>query len=1341
MKIFRQKKFIPFFIFVLALAVWSVVIKPQIESTARKEILKFLNERPEIKAHFKEFNFNLLLGKASVDHLDIEIIAPEIRQYINAVKMDSLQVHLDLFKLVIGQFAISYISLDKAQLTLALDPLIDAPASAPSVIPTEKFFKILGSVPLGAIELNSTHLILSSPKYKFSIDLPGIDAVVSKRKNQIDFQTKIEDVTVETESVKSPPSALALHASMTPEQAEIKTFNIQSPFIQTTASGKFLNIKNLLFFPKSIVDLQSQIDFDALSKNLPQLSAFDQIRKMKGVLSIQAQASFIEKNRIQGKFDLGGKGLGFDSYKIGDLKALGQLKNDRAEISQVQLTQPAGQINLSKISLQLDQPFTYKATVNAKDLVLEKLFQALNLNKIPVFATIQGDLQCSGQVTEFLLSCEAQAQIQNFEVSDGPQATSSSIVAVPEGNVTGNFKLKKNFFEYKGKLRVGNSSADSSGGIDFDHGFEIDVVSDKTVLQDLGLISKLSLLGDAQLKSSIKGNAETAVFQIQADIKNFEFEKYKFGDLVGTISYEKGQMFFQNLRCKKTASDYAGDLKIHFLKKTISGQVSFPTAELSDIQDLISQNLQMPADFRGKGQLEIRFDGPLDLWKMDTYAKGQFQDIFIADESFERLDLLTQGTQGTISIEKFALSKKQGQIIGSGKILSTQEYQIAVEGSQLKLEESTLVSKINSNIFGTVGFSTKVTGRIDNPLVDLRGSITDTVMDDQELLPSRFSLTLDRDRFLTNFELFGQKVIGEFQIPMTQNVNNPLKIKLKMNRWAYGDLFAVFGNPLLLSDYRTLITGQIDLVTSPQQKQMNYAQTDGVISIEKFLLRRGNQQLANEKPLVVELNSGAVKIKHFELKSKEQDYLLLPSQQFTLNQFDLNFQSELNLHLFHIFLPFLEDLGGQIRLRGKIAGNYMKPEVYGDASVSSGFVKLKGLVHPVENIESKIEFSQSKMMIQSLKALFAQGTVHGSGFAQIVNTAKSTDGPEKSRALLIPLQMSLTVTDMKLNVPDQVHTQGNATLTVSGENIPYILRGQYVIKSGLVERDFSQSEETGQIQRNYYLPQQIFRKELDPLNFDILVMMDQGIVVKNSNMEGGIKGRLNLKGTPQAPLLFGKINFDKNSMIIFRDKSFSLQSGVLDFNNPNEISPDMYITANTRIAEYDVNLIAQGEAKDLNIQMTSVPPLSDPDLISLLALGVTSTKLEAQGSSSSQAQQTGYELGSAIFSQNPLNQKIKKRLDVNLQLSSSFDSTKNIVIPKITATRKLSEKVSASMSRTVGTEETTAEVKLQYLINQNVSAIGSFENKEEGTETGISAGENEQKSILGLDLEYKREFK
>lgn len=1342
----HQRKLIPLGIAILIFAMWSLFIKPQIEKTARAEILKYLNNRTEFKATFKELNLNILLGKASVDLLSVELLQPEIQKYVKSVTLDKLEVHLDLFKLAIGHFGVSYISLHNMEMTLQLDPILDAPPSAPHELPIQDMFKLLETIPLGAIEINSSVLHLASQKHHFNVNLPEVDAIVSKRKTQVDLQMKLADISVKTEKLSSPPLRLSLHSVITPDHAEIKNLDIQGSSLSTTASGKILDLKNLLFFPKSTVNLQTQVDFDALMINLPPLPAFEQIRQLRGQLTLQGQASFIEKNRIQGKFDLAGSKLGFAAFHIGDVKALGQLKNDRAEISQFQLVQEAGQVHLSQVQLKLDSPFHFSANAKVKDLNTGKLFLSLDLAKIPVHASAQGELKCEGQLVEISLQCAVKADIGDFKVADHPTSTKEPpIVDIKQAStLSGDFTLSKKDFRFKSELQIGSSQGAASGTVDFEDGFQIEASSAKTFLQDLGLISNLSLVGEAQVSSIIKGNAKTAIFQIQTNIKNFEFEKYKFGDLSGLISYDRGQMFFQQLQGKKQNSQYRGDLKIHFQNKQIAGQVSFPMAELNDIQDLISQKLAIPFEFYGKGQLQIRFDGPLDLWKMDTAVDGQFNAVSIAGESFDTLDVTTRGTKGTINIEKFLLKKNQSQIVGSGRVMNTQEYQLSVNGSQLKLEESGMISKINSNVFGSLNFSAKVSGQINNPLLDLRGSISETVIDDQELLPSRFNLTMDRDRFATNFEMFGQKVAGELQIPLTQSANNPLKIKMRMNKWAYGDLFAMFGNQLLLSDYNTLISGQIDLVTSPEQNRMNYSQTDGVIAIDKFVLRRGNQLLENDRPIHVELNSGNVKIKHFELKSNDQDYLLFPPQSFTLNNLDLNFQSELNLHLLHIFLPFLEDLGGKLSLRGKVAGSYMKPALYGDATIKDGFVKLKGLVHPLEDIQSKIEFSQSKMIVQQLRAQFAQGSVTGSGFAQIVNT--TAEHPETARAEgshspLIPLQLKLNISDMRLNVPDQVRTQGNATLTISGQSLPYLLSGEYVVKSGLVERDFTQGQDISEVQRNFYLPQQIVKKEADPLNFDIQILMDQNIIVKNPMMDGGVKGHLNLKGTPQAPLLFGKIVFDKSSQIIFRDKSFSLQNGLIEFNNPNEISPDIYVAAFTRIAEYDVNLIAQGAGKDLNIKMTSVPPLSDADLISLLALGVTSTKLEAQGSSASQAQQTGYELGSAIFSQNPLNQQIRKKLGVNLQLSSSYDSTKNASVPKIVATRKLSQKVNASVSRTVGTDETTAEVKLQYLINQNVSAIGSFENKEESTGSGLSTGEKEQKSILGIDIEYKREFK
>lgn len=1333
----HQRKLIPLCIAVIIGILWNVFLKPQLEITARKEILKFLNTRDEFKANFKELNLNLVFGKASVDLLQVQILEPNIRKYVESVELDSLEVHLDLFKLAIGQFGISYISLNHPIVKLELDPIIDAPATAPKVLPTTEVFAQLEKLPLNAIEINSAQLLLHSKKYKFSVNIPSSDFILSKRKNLLDFQSKVTDLSLHTEDLQSPPIQISLHTVVTPDLAEIKTLEVQGAFLATTASGKILDLKNILFFPKSHIELQSQFDFDVLSKSLPLMPAFEQIKKLKGQVTVQGQATLVEKNRIQGRFDLAGNKLAFAQFTVGDIRALGQLKNDRVEVSQLQLTQSAAKVTVSKLQLKLDAPFEYSASVKVKDLDTEKLFAAINLKKIPVFASAEGELKCEGQLSSILLTCQVDGQVAELQVAGSIEEKNKPIVAINSGQVAGTINLTTNSFDYKAQVRVGKSEGKSSGHIDFHEGFSIDVISDKTVLSDLGLIANLSLHGEAQLTSQIKGNAKTATFQIHTNIKDFEFEKYKFGDLTGLINYDKGQMFFRHLRGKKTNSAYQGDLKINLLQKAISGHVAFPTVDLYDLQDLISEKLPMPTDFHGTGPLDIRFEGPLDIWKMDTYAKGTFQKITIGGETFDRLDLLVQGTQGTISFEKFVLKKNQSQIVATGKVLSTQEYQILVDGNQLKLEESALISKFNSSVFGTLSFATKISGQISNPLVDIRGAITDTVIDDQELLPSRFNMVLDRDRFSSNFEMFGQKVAGELQIPLTQNINNPFKIKLKMNKWAYGDLFAIMGNPLLQSDYQTLISGQINLVTAPDQNRMNYAQTDGIISIDRFLLQRGNQLLENDRILNIELNSGNVKIKHFELKSSDQQYFLLPPQQFSLSNLDMNFQSELNLHLLHIFLPYLEDLSGKLTLRGKVAGTYLRPELFGEANLMDGFVKLKGLSHPIERVQSKIEFSQTKMIIQQIKGQFAEGNVTGSGFVQIMNAGSTPD----QRTSLIPVQLQINVADMKLNVPDQIKTQGDAALTISGQTMPYLLSGDYVVKSGLVEKDFTQGQNTEDVKRNFYLPQQIIKKESDPLNFDIQILMDQGVIVKNPMMDGSFRGRLNLKGSPQSPVLFGKIIFDKSSQIIFRDKAFTLQNGSVDFSNPNEISPDIYVAAFTRIAEYDVNLVAQGAAKDLNIKMTSVPPLSEPDLISLLALGITSSKLEAQGSSASQAQQTGYELGAAIFSQNPLNQKLKKRLGVNLQLSSSYDSTKNASVPKLTATRKLTEKINASVSQTGGTDENSTEMKLQYLINQNVSAIGSFENKEESTNSGLSTREKEQKSVIGLDIEYKREFK
>jgi hypothetical protein len=94
-----------------------------------------------------------------------------------------------------------------------------------------------------------------------------------------------------------------------------------------------------------------------------------------------------------------------------------------------------------------------------------------------------------------------------------------------------------------------------------------------------------------------------------------------------------------------------------------------------------------------------------------------------------------------------------------------------------------------------------------------------------------------------------------------------------------------------------------------------------------------------------------------------------------------------------------------------------------------------------------------------------------------------------------------------------------------------------------------------------------------------------------------------------------------------------------------------------------------------------------------------------------------------------------------VQLAPSLDSTKNIAVPKVVVSKKLSKKVNASYSKPFTGNDQNQEVKLQYLYNNNVSFQLNYQNKDTSQQEQIINSTNTNKSILGLDVEFRDEFK
>src|SRR5258708_8477389 len=70
--------------------------------------------------------------------------------------------------------------------------------------------------------------------------------------------------------------------------------------------------------------------------------------------------------------------------------------------------------------------------------------------------------------------------------------------------------------------------------------------------------------------------------------------------------------------------------------------------------------------------------------------------------------------------------------------------------------------------------------------------------------------------------------------------------------------------------------------------------------------------------------------------------------------------------------------------------------------------------------------------------------------------------------------------------------------------------------------------------------------------------------------------------------------------------------GELNFANPFQLNPDINVEATTNIQQYEITLNFNGPANKLALSYRSDPPLPGNDIITLLALGQTSTEATAR---------------------------------------------------------------------------------------------------------------------------------
>lgn len=1307
----------PISIFVGIYFVLKIFIFPLVSDIANEKLKELSQQNSLVELKFEKLDFHILDPNIEILNISIES-KKDLKKFLDSAKIDRVNLKIDLFQLILGKLNFNLLALNEIHAELNIDPLLEGKGES-NEIPIQELYSLLDKLPIERFKLDHISLTLSSQKHSKKIKVN--DGLI--RTSYLDKRFLIRasfknNVITDANTQYDFPFELDLNLLFSKNMLLVRQLQVKSNILEASLEGNIKNVEKMLTAPQAEVSLKSQIDLEKAKETFSKMQLYSMKEDLMGNIKVQGMFEFSSIKNLNGNLEIISEKLIYDKFDIGSANIKGDIKNSIIKLSNIEFKHPSGNLVLKKSQVNLESPYKFKTEVSSDKVDIQKLFLSLNLKNIPVWLDLHPELSCEGVIADINITCVGKIVGERFLVNSEMDLKRSKIVAIDKFIAQGEAAITAEKVTFKTEVAINENTGESYGEVDFSKGFDIKFKTNNLDFKNIQNLAELKFKGQLALQGQTKGDSYAATFEMNANAKNFELEDYRLGEFSSVLNYDKGTLFFRQVKGKIQESEYKGDLDLDLLNSSISGYLSFSNSRLSHLVTIFDQIIPIPFSLDGLGAGKIEFNGPLNFWKLNYNLEANFLNAYIHTDSFQNMNLKVVAKEGTARLEGTQLRKNNSGFINFfGSINSNKTFDIKAQSDVLKLEDSEFIKSFSNQFFGSFQFNMLVEGPIDNPVLASKMNIYDALIGDKMVEPSIVNISLNKNYVDFNNQMFNDKLLMKVRLPLGQQGASFI-FDTKFKNFDLTDLFPMIGASSIQSDYQGAITGHTNLTSS----SVDLLDLNGDIYIEKLSLERGSLNISLTQPTQLVAQNGVLNVKDLVLEGPD-NLIEVSGDNFSLDKLNLQLNAKSDLRLFHFILPFTEELSGPFELGAKLAGSFSKPKLLGQAQINDAYLKFKNFVHPFEKVKSSIVFSQSKIFIQNISSQFAGGRVKGDGQIEIIDSKK------------IPVYVKLKGENLNLNLPDKVHSSGNAELVFSGQWFPFLLSGTYNIYGGVFEKEFSDDGGTSQSHKSIYLPKNLKENNFETFVMDILLNLENKYLVKNSQMEGYVNGSLQLKGPPSNTILLGKLEVEKAAKLYFKDKIFELQTGLLNFNNQTEINPDLYITASSRVNDYDINLLLQGPAKTSAIKMTSVPPLAENEIISLLALGVTSSNLDQNVQSKDQAAQTGYEIGAIVLSRTGLNKNIKNRLGVDFQLVPHFDSTKNTSVLRATFSKQITNKIQATAAVS---NDSTSEVKLQYLFNKNLSTVGSWEGKEAES---IRSNEKQNQSVFGLDLEFKREFR
>ena len=309
-------------------------------------------------------------------------------------------------------------------------------------------------------------------------------------------------------------------------------------------------------------------------------------------------------------------------------------------------------------------------------------------------------------------------------------------------------------------------------------------------------------------------------------------------------------------------------------------------------------------------------------------------------------------------------------------------------------------------------------------------------------------------------------------------------------------------------------------------------------------------------------------------------------------------------------VPAIRFAQGDISLDANVGGTLAKPAMSGSALLDIPAIRFLAQNLPaISGFKGNISFSGNRLTISRLGGDLSGGSFDLTGGIQIPNLAapmqSTLDLSLKSKGALLLRNDTITArADADIRVTgtlEKAHVAGTVGVTKSK-----FFREIDILPLQLPGRPAPKPPAPSITTVSFPNP------PLRDCTFDIAIKTKDPFLVRGNLANGAVVMDLKLGGTGLTPSLVGTVRIE-NFVASLPFSKLKITTGYVYFNDDNPFIPQLDMQGTSNMRDYNITVYISGSAYQPQTVLSSEPPLTQQDIVSLLATGATTQELTGNG--------------------------------------------------------------------------------------------------------------------------------